>query len=111
MSQWKADRTETGPSWNDVQDSLRELSRDHHRACRLELSLLPDIAGRPQYGLWVRVVAWERSEGRSTGERAKGGKWPTSYHKTMPGMLLRLIHELDHELTELREQAERQAAF
>lgn len=111
MDRWKADRSDTGPSWNDVQDHLRELAKSHHRACRVEIGLLPDTAGRTTFGLWVRVVAWDRAEGRMTGERAKGRKWPTSDHKTMPGMLLRLIHELDHELTELRRQAESQAAF
>lgn len=105
------DRTQTGPSWNDVQEHLRELGKTHHRACRVELNLLPDTAGRTTFGLWVRVVAWERSEGRLLGERAKGGRWPTSEHKTMPGMLLKLIHQLDFELTERKEKAERQAAF
>lgn len=111
MDRWKSDRSDTGPSWNDVQDHLRELGKTHHRACRIELALCPDRAGQTTYGLWVRVVAWERSEGRLTGEIATGRKWPTSDHKTMPGMMLRLIHELDHRLTEMREQAERQAAF
>lgn len=111
MDRWKQDRTETGPSWNDVQEYLRDLSRTHVRACRVEIGLLPDSAGRPTFGLWVRVVAWERSEGRTTGERAKGHRWPTNDHRTMPALLLRLAHELDHELTTLREQAERQAAF
>lgn len=111
MDRWKQDRTETGPSWNDVQDYLRELHKTCGRVMCVETSLLPDTRGSTTYGLWVRVVAYDRGEVGKRGERAKGAKWPSIDHKTMPSLIIRLCHELDRELHDLADAAERQAAF
>jgi hypothetical protein len=111
VDRWKQNRTETGPSWNDVQEWLRDLEQTWHRAAMVEYSLLPDVRGRTNYGLWVRVVLKDRGEPGHRGERAKGAKWPTSEHKTMPGLLLRLCVDLDVAMTEEMSKAERQSAF
>jgi len=111
MDKWKQDRTETGPSWNDVQEYLRDLAKTHNRAVLVEIGLLPDNHGRTTFGLWVRVVAYSIGKAGARVERAKGCKWPHTDHRTMPALLLKLAHDLEWELSMVQLEAEGQAAF
>lgn len=111
MDKHDADRKETGPSWNDVQTYLRELHKAHSKAVVVECTLLPDRRGTTTYGLWWRVVVYSTNEKGFRVERAKGAKWPNSDHRTVPGMLLKLAHDLDWELEMLGLEALAQAAF
>lgn len=111
MDKWKQDRTETGPSWNDVQEYLRELHRTHSKPVLVEACLLPNQHGGPTYGLWWRVVVYATNEKGQRIERAKGAKWPHTDHRTVPSLLLKLAHELDWELEMLGLEALAQATF
>jgi hypothetical protein len=111
MDKWKQDRSETGPSWNDVQEYLRDLSKTHSKPVLVEICLLPDNHGRTTYGLWVRVVVYATAPGGQRVERAKGSKWPHVDHRTMPALLLKLAHDLDWELEMLGLEALAQATF
>lgn len=111
MERHQEDRTQTGPSWNDVQTWIREMSKTHSKAVVVECTLLPDNRGAPTYGLWWRVVAYGRGPVGLRSEVAKGARWPHTDHRTVPAMLLKLAHDLDWELTMAVKEAESQAAF
>lgn len=101
---------EYGPSWRDVHVVMKELADAHQKAVYV---LCGRTAGQNQpEKLFFRVVA-ERvgAAGVMEGQTARGHIWPANEWKTVPAMLLALLHQLDWALTEAREAAEKQAPF
>lgn len=111
MSASEDDRKVTGPSWWDVQRAQLAIRKDWGGSCTIEMSAAEPVNGKLPYALHVRVTHHARSEGKWGAETSTASPWPHSDHKTMPGMLLKLLWDLDWKLTEKKDTAEQQAAF
>lgn len=101
MSKTPSPSGEVGPSWVDVRRCLEDLVATWDGSCGVELTLCPRNPQKTAWGLWVRVWWREDPQKPITPERAAGRFWPTSEHRTMPGLLFRLCAELDHKLADL----------
>lgn len=101
---------EYGPSWRDVHVAIRNLAEAHQKAVYVLCGRTVGV-NKPEK-LFFRVVA-ERigSAGQMEGQTSRGHEWPANDWKTVPAMLLALIHQLDWALTEASEQAAKQAGF
>lgn len=106
----KITEKEYGPSWYDVKVALYHLSKDHDRTSMVDVSLTFEKDGS-SYLYWRVVSVARTGPFASRGEIAEGHKWPATDWKTVPAMLLALIHRLDWRLTERERVAESQAAF
>lgn len=91
---------EIGPTWNDVRGAMEDLVATWDGCCKLETTLAPRNPSKTSWGLWVRVVWLERADGRPGPEQAAGRFWPSTEHRTMPGLIYRLLHELEHKLAD-----------
>lgn len=89
---------EHGPSWSDIRQEMEALMETYGGAVTIELSVAPRNRPGAPHALWVRLVHRERSDGVTGAERAAGGQWPTSEHRTMPGLLYRLAVLLERKL-------------
>lgn len=99
-----------GPSWHDVNATLSEMKKAHQRPFEVTIGQTLPVQGFPL--LYVRVVCWLGvKDGFRQHERGKGHQFPTRECKTVPGLIYRLLIELDAELTYGAEQAEQQAHF
>jgi len=101
---------DTGPSWNDVLVAMEELERATGRLVSAEICRTASTT-RPAR-LYFRVVAKERTKGRApAGEKGAGFPWPHIDFRTVPAMLLHLLHTLDRSLLEAEESKARQSSF
>lgn len=101
MSKQPTPSGDTGPTWNDVRAFMDTLMGTWGGCVLVQITLAPRNPQKTSYGLWVRVVWMEHGEPRAAPERAAGRAWPTSEHRTMPGLLFRLCHELERKLEDL----------
>lgn len=99
-----------GPSWQDVKRDMDVVSKAHNKSIWVQMGRTssPDRGGN----LYFRVVATGPldKKGNRT-EEGLGHVWPAGDWKTVPAMLLALLWQLDHRLTEKMTEAERQATF
>jgi hypothetical protein len=101
---------DVGPSWNDVLVAMEELERATGRLVSVEVCRTASTTrpSRPYF----RVVARERARGRApAGEKGAGYPWPHIDYRTVPAMLLHLLHTLDRALLEAEKAEARQASF
>lgn len=99
-----------GPSWHDVHEHLEEFRLATGRLVTVEMA--STAAKREPTRLYVRVVSWTGWNGSTRlSEVARGSVWPCTDHRTMPGLLLSLLHKLDAHLTEEMVARERQSQF
>lgn len=89
---------EHGPSWGDVREAMEALMETYGGAVAISISVAPRNRSGAPYALWVRLVHTERSDGVTGAERAEGCAWPSSQHRTMPGLLYRLSALLERRL-------------
>lgn len=97
---------EFGPSWNDVRIAISELAKTHQKSVKVEIGQTSRASGPNQ--LYFRVVALgpvRDDFGRD--EVGEGHPWPAGDWKTVPAMLLALIHRLDWKLTQDSRVAQR----
>jgi len=94
-----------GPSWGDVRGYLDDLMNTWGGCALVQITLAPRNPQKTSYGLWVRVVWQEHGDRAVTPERAAGRSWPTTEHRTMPGLLMRLCMELERKLEDLAHDA------
>lgn len=92
---------EHGPSWGDLLAMLDDLRETYSGHVRVEITPQPLSKWGDRRGLYARVVWYEKPGALHTGERAAGGAWPSGEHRTMPGMLFRLAHDLERLLEDL----------
>jgi hypothetical protein len=111
MSSTDDDRKQTGPSWWDVSTAQTELRASWGGSCTIEMTAGDAGHGKRPYALHIRVTHHARSDGKWGAETVTSSPWPNIDHKTMPGLLLKLLWDLDWKLTEKRDQAARQAKF
>jgi len=101
------DRVPT-PTWGDVALLVEALERHYGR--HVEVSFDREGCRGGSEALWVYAKAYE---GWTTVERPLDvvrALWPSVSHKTMPGMLTRLLHQLDHVM-DAREKVAKQGAL
>lgn len=87
------------PTWQDVKEAMLHVAKE--RNVRLQVVMcLHETRTMPT------VLAW-RVEAHSWGKRppdapkcVKSDTWPLRAHKTVPGLLLRLLHEVEVSLEE-----------
>jgi hypothetical protein len=91
-------RSEHGPSWGDVLTFLDDLRETYGGHTRVEITPQALTRWGDRRGLWCRVVWKEDPNKPHSGERAGGGGWPTPEHRTMPGLLYKLCHELERKM-------------
>lgn len=111
MKQHEDDRKQTGPSWWDVSTMQQELRKAWGGSCTITMVADTVAHGPRTNALWVRVVHHARGEGEWGAETSVASPWPHTDHKTMPGLLCKLLWDLDWKLTEKKTTAETQARF
>lgn len=111
MKQHEDDRKETGPSWWDVRRAQLELRKSWGGSCVVELTAVEPTGKPGDKALCIRVTHQARADGRPGAAMVASSYWPNIDHKTMPGLLLKLLWDLDWKLTEAKNIAERQTAF
>lgn len=94
-------RSEHGPSWGDVLTFLDDLRETYGGHTKVEITPIPLTRWGDSRGLWVRVIWLEKPNVFCMGERAAGGSWPTSEHRTMPGLLYSLCYQLERKMEDL----------
>jgi hypothetical protein len=102
--------TQSGISFRDVADLLRQLGKEHGGRFHCELHL--PMRSNTGVALDVRVVIKRSAGGTAQWVDCGGvsGRWPSGGSSTFAGLLFRLAHELDAKLEEERREAERVAA-
>lgn len=92
-----------GPTWNSVADLCQQVARLHN--CEVEIIFTAKVTYRKgTFAKWV-IKAWPRTlerPGRALG--TTWDDWPCVGHKTVPGLLHRLLMELDYVLTRKEEE-------
>lgn len=94
------------PGWKDIAKAIDEVAAAH--GGRVVITLERDALWQPVDSVWVRaqLVQGKRGEeGNVTGSVA--ATWPTQQHSTMPGLMLRLLHQLDY-VAEDRQRAQQE---
>lgn len=88
------DSREQGPTWNDVTTTMQEVG-DAHKG---HVSITAGVSGTRRVGLTLEVALW-RTSGRERPYIAAlvRGYWPDRNHRTMPGLLYKLLLNLDTE--------------
>ena len=87
-----------GISWTDVEVHIEYLETEHNLVLEISYRRAPKAFGTSM-GLVVTVTATGYRSGGSVGyTRARKAQWPTYGHKTMPGLVTRLLHELEESL-------------
>ena len=101
---------EYGPTWGDVNRAQGWFQITHDRVVKIDCTFPTDRSGAHRIYWRVRALTRTGDYG-ARGELAEGHYWPASDWKTVPAMLLALLHRLDWAMTEREKQAERQASF
>lgn len=88
------DKQNYAPTWGDVREAMQLLAKDTNGRVQVMMGLhTPRMAPAMLY--W-RVELYSFGKWPPDPPRyVRTATWPTNQHKTVPGMLLRLIHELE----------------
>lgn len=106
----RQEHAEKGPSWYDVRQTWAEVERAH-KVCLLLSSTLVRNEGAPWHHWWV-VEARVGGVSAACEVRCRAAdKFPSNKHQTLPGLLYRLLLEIDTALDKQTAVAERQAMF
>lgn len=89
--------TSPGPDWMDVKKAMKEVERVHD--VTVSIHILPDgYASGPTLRVSV-VASLPRLDGNGMGVSVGVGQlWPCMEHATMPGLVHRLLYQLDHRI-------------
>lgn len=103
MARHEEDRKVAQVSWNDVWNWCADLEKTWH--CYVEIEQWR-VRKEGFYGRWdVRIQArWLGVGGAVTREEGVSGAFPQNDSKTMPGLQLKLLMELDGKLEELERE-------
>lgn len=83
-----------GPTWDDVREHLRLASRGTGRIWWVSAMWEDGSPTRKPGIIWTVRASKGKPGNLVASERERWHRWPTSQHKTVPGLLIRLIHEL-----------------
>lgn len=100
-----SDQQQRGPSWADVRDGIRELEREYNVKTELVIAWGP-ATKHADAGLTVLLrQVGERPTWQKTDLPILWSAWPHSDHKTMPGLLVKMLHLKWERLHQLREES------
>lgn len=104
------DGEQRGPTWNSVADSIGAVEVAHHVS--IEVMFTRSFSYRKgKFGKWT-VVAWSMGQSREARPRGTVWEdWPCNGHRTAPGLLMRLLHEMDYLLTRKAEASQAELPF
>jgi len=83
-----------GPSWDDVREHLRLASRATGRVWYILMTQEPGTATRKPRVRWQVTATRSATVAWRSDDKHRWSHWPSNGHKTVPGLLVRLIHEL-----------------
>lgn len=99
-----------GPTWADVLEWVRELESTTHR--KVSWKLIPWVGNSDKASIAVVIYLTKTlTPTWSKDEVYAHASWPTNEHKTMPGLLIGLLHEAEKRWTGENRQAVEQARF
>jgi hypothetical protein len=92
------------PTWEDVAMLLEAL--EAHYARHVEVSIDREGARGVGKAMWVYAKAYQDWTTVCAPTDVVRSLWPSLQHKTMVGMMVRLLHQLDHAMdARLKERA------
>jgi len=91
------------PQWKDVAMLIEALEK--HYGNHVEISFDREGCRGGSEALWVYAKMYDGWTTVKAPRDVIRSLWPSNSHKTMPGMLTRLLHQLDHA-ADARERAE-----
>lgn len=92
-----------GPSWADVWNWCADLEKQWHCYANVQVWR---VRKEGFYSRWdVRVECkWLGVGGKVTREEAVSGVFPNNDQKTLPGLLLKLLFDIDKKLSEIEHE-------
>lgn len=88
----------SGITWDDVESALDEFEKATGTLARFVIERQERCMGQPM-GLKVTMEATGYLKAGAMGyKRTSSASWPTYAHKTMPGLMLYLVHALHESL-------------
>ena len=101
------DTQQRGPAWYDVHVALGVLERTHDVRARFVLERIVATKNRDQH-LGLQLLVERRQGGDKLGKTpVMWSEWPHVDHKTMPGLMLKLVHMMDNALRQVAEEAQK----
>ncbi len=97
------------PTWSDVTDAMKHLSSTWPGIGVITCDT--DGCTPLRGALRVRVAFYPGGDTMRRAQESVTAFWPTNQHKTMPGLLLRLITQLDWALTAAERAAQEGLPF
>lgn len=83
-------------SWEDVRTCVQYMKDEHDVWCRVKMST-PAKGISPNAHLVVTVEIQYQVPGKNMGwELTRSATWPCYGHKTMPGLIMRLLYEAEN---------------
>lgn len=95
------------PQWKDVAMLIEALEK--HYGNHVEITFDREGCRGGSEAMWVYVKMYDGWTTVAAPRDVVRTLWPTLQHKTMPGMLTRLLHQLDHA-ADAREKSEKREA-
>ena len=98
------------PTWADAREWMSDVVRVHSGFVAVHIYVHKTVENKPLLAirvLWARTI----QELACGGTHGVSGIWPTSEHRTMPGLVIRLATKLDAKMTQDADERERQAHF
>jgi len=101
----------SGVSYRDVESYLRAVEGEH--CCNVKFEMTVPVVTGTAVLFWVTVVATPRIVGRKTirGPIARQRSWPHVDHRTLAGLMLWLLFDIDKALEESGYVPAEQATF
>lgn len=90
-----ADKTPQ-PGWEDVATTLAALEHTYGR--HVEICIDREGARGASGAMWVYAKAYRRWTTTEAPLDVTRALWPQSFCKTMPALMFRLLHQLDHAM-------------
>lgn len=92
---------ETGPTWRDAMEWIAYLEDGYQVMITVRLG--PDVHMKELRGMCVQMLYAETLEELFAGGRGRVVRyWPTSEHKTVPGMIIGMVHALEKKIMDER---------
>lgn len=92
-----------GPTWNDVVEEMQRMQARWHKWVRI--SAVSHEPLKPSKSMCWRVMVFKPGDWDMSKELVgRSGVFPCVDHKTVPGLLFKLMHQVEVEL-EARESA------
>lgn len=103
------DQLKKGPAWYDVNQALGKVENTYGVKLRFELGRVRATKQSDQHLSVALVVTSSEISRPKSSVPVLWSVWPHVDHKTMPGLMLKLLHIMTDRLEEERETAKKQS--